>query len=84
MPEVNETFYVDGDSVACDGGGGVLGHPLVYLAIDKSGQADCPYCSRRFVYRPGGVEPGELMTETVDESQYAGAVPGRPSDRAET
>jgi uncharacterized Zn-finger protein len=84
MPEVNETFYVDGDSVACDGGGGVLGHPLVYLAIDKSGQADCPYCSRRFVYRPGGVEPGELMTETVDESRYAGAVPGRPSDRAET
>jgi uncharacterized Zn-finger protein len=84
MPEVNETFYVDGDSVACDGGGGVLGHPLVYLAIDKSGQADCPYCSRRFIYRPGGVEPGELMTETVDESQYAGAVPGRPSDRAET
>jgi uncharacterized Zn-finger protein len=84
MPEVSETFYVDGDSVACDGGGGVLGHPLVYLAIDKSGQADCPYCSRRFVYRPGGVEPGELMTETVDESRYAGAVPGRPSDRAES
>jgi len=84
MPEVSETFYVDGDSVACDGGGGVLGHPLVYLAIDKSGQADCPYCSRRFVYRPSGIEPGELMTETVDESQYAGAVPGRPSDRAET
>jgi uncharacterized Zn-finger protein len=72
MPDVNETIYVDADSVACDGGGGVLGHPLVYLAIDKSGQVECPYCSRRFVYRPGGVDPGELMEETIDDSAAGG------------
>jgi uncharacterized Zn-finger protein len=72
MPEVNETIYVDGDSVACDGGGGVLGHPLVYLAIDRSGQVECPYCSRRFVYRPDGIDPGELMEETIDDAAAGG------------
>jgi uncharacterized Zn-finger protein len=69
MIDVNDTIYVDGDSVACDGGGGVLGHPLVYLPIDKSGQVECPYCSRRFIYRPGGRDPGNFMEETLDEAK---------------
>jgi uncharacterized Zn-finger protein len=73
MPDVNETIYIDADSVACDGGGGVLGHPLVYLAIDERGQVECPYCSRRFVYRPGGVDPGELMEETIDDATARGS-----------
>ncbi len=34
--------------VACDGGGGVLGHPKVYLYIDDR-EVMCPYCSRLFV-----------------------------------
>lgn len=39
--------------VACDGGGGVLGHPKVYLHIDADAgdTVTCPYCSRVFVYR---------------------------------
>jgi uncharacterized Zn-finger protein len=55
MPDVIEEIeeiYVDGKSVACDGGGGVLGHPRVFLAIDQSGSVECPYCSRRFVFAP--------------------------------
>lgn len=40
---------VDHPVVACDGGGGALGHPLVYLTIGASGHVECPYCSR--VYR---------------------------------
>jgi uncharacterized Zn-finger protein len=55
MPELIEEieeFYVDSKSVACDGGGGVLGHPRVFLAIEETGRIECPYCSRRFVYDP--------------------------------
>ena len=34
--------------VACDGGGGVLGHPLVYLPIGSKSHIVCYYCGRRF------------------------------------
>jgi len=34
-------------NVACDGGGGALGHPLVMLRIEDE-QATCPYCSRTY------------------------------------
>lgn len=48
-----ETIVVDGPLVACDGGGGPLGHPRVYLNLGASGVAVCPYCSRRFALREG-------------------------------
>lgn len=38
--------------VACDGGGGALGHPRVYLRIEGS-EIACPYCSRLYVLAPG-------------------------------
>ena len=42
--------------VKCDGGVGPLGHPRVFLHIDvKSGQIQCPYCSRLYVFK--GEEP---------------------------
>ena len=34
-------------AVACDGGGGALGHPLVMLRIEDT-QVTCPYCSRTY------------------------------------
>jgi uncharacterized Zn-finger protein len=55
MPELIEEIeeiYLDSKTAACDGGGGGLGHPRVFLAIDQSGRVECPYCSRRFVYAP--------------------------------
>jgi uncharacterized Zn-finger protein len=33
--------------VACDGGG-VSGHPLVYLPFGKNTQIECYYCGKRF------------------------------------
>ena len=40
----------ESDEVAgCDGGGGALGHPLVYLRFDGKPSVDCYYCSRRYV-----------------------------------
>ena len=40
---------VEEDTVCCDGGNGLLGHPSVYLKIGPTGSTICPYCSRRFV-----------------------------------
>ncbi|MFK7816756.1 MAG: zinc-finger domain-containing protein [Gammaproteobacteria bacterium] len=34
--------------VACDGGGGALGHPMIYLPFGKKSQVDCYYCGKRF------------------------------------
>jgi uncharacterized Zn-finger protein len=55
MPDVvsaagdDETFVVTQRVVSCDGGGGPLGHPLVFLRIEEDGEVVCPYCSRTFV-----------------------------------
>ena len=46
-----ETITIDATVAACDGDGGALGHPKVYLNLAPSGTAECPYCSRRFVNR---------------------------------
>lgn len=48
-----EIIEVETDSVACDGGDGPLGHPRVYLHLDREGRIDCPYCSRRYVLKAG-------------------------------
>ena len=50
-----EEIKVTAKQVRCDGGKGAHGHPAVYLSIDpKTGEAVCPYCSRRFVYEAAG------------------------------
>ena len=36
------------EEVGCDGGGGALGHPLVYLPFEGRNWVDCYYCSQRF------------------------------------
>ena len=44
-----ERFEVKTATVGCDGGGGALGHPMVYLKIGDEGEIVCPYCSRHYV-----------------------------------
>ena len=44
-----ETVTVSETRVSCEGIGGALGHPKVYIQIGEEGFADCPYCDRRFV-----------------------------------
>jgi len=46
-----ETIEIDEMVAACNGGGGALGHPRVYLNLAPAGRVECPYCSRRFVNR---------------------------------
>jgi uncharacterized Zn-finger protein len=43
-----EEIVVATKRVACDGGG-VLGHPLVYLDMGGENFVECGYCDRRFV-----------------------------------
>ena len=34
--------------VSCNGGGGALGHPQIWLTFGKDGTVVCPYCSKKF------------------------------------
>ena len=47
-----EIIHVDDPVVACDGGGGTLGHPRVFLRLE-GGFRICPYCSRLYVLNEG-------------------------------
>jgi uncharacterized Zn-finger protein len=51
VTKIFETITVDTDHVACDGGGGALGHPKIYLNLGEEGRIECPYCSRVYVLR---------------------------------
>ena len=48
-----ETVEVTTTRVMCDGDGGALGHPRVYLEMGDGTAVECPYCDRRFVLRNG-------------------------------
>jgi len=50
-----EVIEVEKKRVACDGGGGALGHPKIYLEMGAANEIVCPYCSRRFVFKEGTV-----------------------------
>ena len=49
--EAPDIVEVETTRVACDGGGGALGHPKVYLEMGDEGFVECPYCDRRFVLK---------------------------------
>jgi uncharacterized Zn-finger protein len=56
MPD-EEHYLVDGREfvitpqlyVCCDGGAGLLGHPLEYMTLERGGEVVCKYCGRRYV-----------------------------------
>ena len=47
--EAPETIVVNKSRVACEGSGGALGHPRVYLEMGEANFVECGYCDRRFV-----------------------------------
>jgi len=51
-PMPPETIAVADRTVACDGGDGPLGHPRVFLYIERESVV-CPYCSRTYVLAAG-------------------------------
>lgn len=46
---IDEEITVTTRRIGCDGGGGALGHPRVWLNLGEDGRITCPYCSRRYV-----------------------------------
>ena len=48
-----EVIEVDTTKVSCDGSGGALGHPRVYLEMGDERFVECPYCDRRFILKAG-------------------------------
>lgn len=53
--------------VACEGVGGALGHPLVWMEMGDSGFVECGYCDRRFVLRG----PGDVAAEAQAPAAHA-------------
>jgi uncharacterized Zn-finger protein len=51
-----EEIIVRSKRVACDGVGGALGHPRVWLEMGEAEFVECGYCDRRFVLAKG--DPG--------------------------
>lgn len=66
-PEIVE---VRSRRVACDGVGGALGHPRVWLEMGAASFVECSYCDRRFVLSAGaeGVESERLAPGVYEGS----------------
>ena len=47
-----EIVVVNQTRVNCEGVGGALGHPKVYLEMGDQDFVECGYCDRRFVLSP--------------------------------
>jgi uncharacterized Zn-finger protein len=47
--EPPEVIKVHSHRVSCDGVGGALGHPRVYMEMGEESFVECPYCDRKFV-----------------------------------
>jgi uncharacterized Zn-finger protein len=56
-PASPEVVIVRSRRIACDGGGGALGHPRVWLEMGEAGVVECGYCDRRFVLAKAGEQP---------------------------
>ena len=82
-----EIIEIDEMVAACNGDGGPMGHPRVYLNLAPAGRVECPYCSRRFVNRamagaiapevgvttPSAKAPGEERPDESPAQHQAGA-----------
>lgn len=68
----SETVRVRSQRVACDGVGGALGHPRVWLEMGEADFVECPYCDRRFVLaRDAGEGPeDERLAPGVYEGSH--------------
>jgi len=65
-----ETIAVRSHRIACDGVGGALGHPRVWLEMGEGAFVECPYCDRRFVLAHGseGAEDERLAPGVFEGS----------------
>jgi uncharacterized Zn-finger protein len=69
--EPPEVIVVQSHRVSCDGVGGALGHPRVYMEMGAEGWVECGYCDRRFVLAKDDQLPDE--SEVTAPGVYLGA-----------
>ena len=53
-----ERIVVGSKKVACDGGGGALGHPKVWYDMFEDDAVECKYCDRVYVLKGGSYDKG--------------------------
>jgi uncharacterized Zn-finger protein len=53
-----EIIIVESRKVSCDGGGGALGHPVVWYEMGDEDMVECKYCDRRFILKGSDLDPG--------------------------
>ena len=51
-----EIVMTDRHKVSCNGGGGALGHPVVYYEMGGDEFVECKYCDRRFILKGGKMD----------------------------
>lgn len=54
-----EVILTETRKVSCDGGGGALGHPIVWYEMGDDDMVECKYCDRRFILRGGKADPDQ-------------------------
>ncbi len=62
-----EVIVVRSHRIACDGVGGALGHPRVWLEMGAEPFVECPYCDRRFVAASAEAHEDERLAPGVYE-----------------
>ncbi|EXJ93385.1 NADH dehydrogenase (ubiquinone) Fe-S protein 6 [Capronia coronata CBS 617.96] len=67
--------WVDGKSVACDGGGGPLGHPRIFINVDKPQVCMCTYCGL-----PYAKKEHKKYLESLPSTPYPLAPTGDPAE----
>ncbi len=65
-----EVIQVRTGRIACDGGGGALGHPRVWMEMGEARFVECPYCDRRFVLSHGEGPEDERLAPGVYEGPH--------------
>jgi len=58
----------DVDEVRCDGGGGALGHPMVWYSFSGQDKVSCGYCDRLFIKQSAAQKvEKQIAQSTVDQ-----------------
>lgn len=66
-----EVIRVRSGRISCEGVGGALGHPRVWLEMGEATFVECPYCDRRFVLAAGSEGPeDERLAPGVYEGSH--------------
>ena len=74
-PSNPETVFSENSRVACEGEGGALGHPRVWLQMGAEGFVDCGYCDRRFILKGG---PGDKRESLANSEEPQPGLPVEP------